>query len=65
MPGILLVCALFVSVSLSAQVDTVNYISGDFLIGEVQKLEKNILTVETIYSGSDFDFSHDTGDKQN
>jgi len=43
-----------VSFNLSAQVDTVFFITGDFLIGEVKKLEKNLLEVGTKYSDSDF-----------
>jgi len=51
---IFLLGLLAVSFNLSAQVDTVFFITGDFLIGEVKKLEKNLLEVETKYSDSDF-----------
>lgn len=50
---------LAVSFKLSAQVDTVFFISGDFLLGEVKKLENNILEAETKYSGSDFKIEWD------
>ena len=51
--------ATFVTVSLSAQVDTIYFVSGEFMIGEIQSMQKNILKVETSYSDSDFQIEWD------
>jgi putative salt-induced outer membrane protein YdiY len=48
-----------ISFNLSAQIDTIYFVSGEFLIGEVQKMEKNILEVETTYSDEDFKIEWD------
>jgi hypothetical protein len=53
-PRIFFLGLIAVCFKLSAQVDTVYFVTGDFLIGEVKKLEKNLLVVETKYSDSDF-----------
>jgi len=47
-----------ISFNLSAQIDTVYFVSGEFLIGEVQKMEKNILEVETTFSDEDFNHAN-------
>ena len=39
---------------LTAQVDSIKFRSGDFIIGEIKSMEKGILVVETEYSDSDF-----------
>lgn len=55
----LLLGLLGISFNLTAQVDTIYFVSGEFLIGEIQKMEKNILEVETSYSDSDFKIEWD------
>jgi len=46
----LLVSAL----ELTAQIDSVSFTSGDFIVGEVKNMKNGILQVETDYSDSDF-----------
>jgi len=56
---ILILGLIAIGFKASAQVDTVFFISGDFLLGEVKKLENNILEAETEYSDSDFKIEWD------
>jgi putative salt-induced outer membrane protein YdiY len=51
--------AFMTSLPLSAQVDTLDFITGDFLIGEVKKMERGVLVAETEYSDSDFKIEWD------
>ena len=37
----------------SAQPDVVTTITGDKLVGEIKKVEKDVLTISTAYSDSD------------
>jgi hypothetical protein len=52
-PGILVVLLLGGSGPATAQ-DIITSKSGDRLVGEIKRLEKDVLTVETPYSDSDF-----------
>jgi len=44
----------FVSVQLSAQIDSLTFTTGDYVLGEISSMQKGILTIETDYSDSDF-----------
>jgi hypothetical protein len=47
--------SLCVSLPLYAQIDTVTFINGDVMMGEVKKMNRGILQAETEYSDSDFE----------
>ena len=51
---ILVLFALFVGLQTWAQKDTIRLINEDVLVGEIEKLDKNVLTFSTAYSDSDF-----------
>jgi len=51
--------SISVSLPLSAQIDTVEFFTGNFLIGEVKKMDKGVLEAETKYSDSDFKIEWD------
>ena len=38
----------------SAATDVVNLVTGEKIVGEIKKVEKDVLTIETTYSDSDF-----------
>ena len=44
----------FAWVPLSAQVDSLRFTTGDYVLGEVKSMKNGVLTVETDYSDSDF-----------
>jgi len=46
---------LFVFHYTSAQIDSVRFINGQLLVGEIQSLQRGVLTIETHYSDSDFE----------
>ena len=37
-----------------AQTDTLSYVNGEITVGEIKKMERGVLTIETAYSDSDF-----------
>lgn len=49
-----LVISLFILGSVLAQKDTITLVNNDVLVGEIEKLDKSILTFSTDYSDSDF-----------
>ena len=51
---IFLVACIVVSFSGLAQKDTITLINKDVLVGEIEKLDKSVLTFSTAYSDSDF-----------
>lgn len=44
---------------LSAQVDSLQFTTGDYVLGEVKDMQRGILTIETDYSDSDFTIEWD------
>jgi len=52
--NILSVFLVFISFQLSAQIDSVRFNTGDYVLGEAKSMQKGILKVETDYSDSDF-----------
>ena len=50
---------LFTSQLLTAQVDSIMFRSGDFIIGEIKSMDKGVLVVETKYSDSNFKIEWD------
>ena len=56
---ILLFIALFAGIETWAQKDTIKLINEDILVGEIEKLDKNVLTFSTDYSDSDFKIEWD------
>jgi hypothetical protein len=50
---------LFVAQTMAAQVDSLYFKSGEFMIGEIKSMDKGILKVETDYSDSDFKIEWD------
>ena len=59
------VTALFISIFLattavaSAATDVVTMVTGEKIVGEIKKVEKDVLTIETTYSDSDFKIEWD------
>lgn len=51
---IIVISLLLVSRGLVAQVDSVIFESGDFVIGEIKSMDRGVLKIETDYSDSDF-----------
>ena len=47
---------LFSALEGTAQIDSVSFTSGDFIVGEVKNMKNGILQVETDYSDSDFKY---------
>lgn len=45
---------VFVSLRLSAQIDSLTFTTGDYVLGEISSMQKGILVIETDYSDSDF-----------
>jgi len=45
---------VIISFQLSAQIDSVRFNTGDYVLGEAKSMQKGILKVETDYSDSDF-----------
>ena len=45
---------LFASQLATAQVDTLTFKSGEFIIGEIKSMHQGVLVAETNYSDSDF-----------
>ena len=52
--GIISFMLLFSALEVTAQIDSIMFTSGDFIVGEVKTMQKGILQVETDYSDSDF-----------
>jgi hypothetical protein len=44
----------FAGMQLFAQVDSLQFTTGDYVVGEVKSMQKGVLTIETDYSDSDF-----------
>lgn len=38
----------------TAQIDSLSYVNGEITVGEIKKMERGVLTIETAYSDSDF-----------
>jgi hypothetical protein len=51
--------SLLVSLPLSAQIDTILFINGDKMLGEIKKMDKGVMVVGTDYSDSDFQIEWD------
>ena len=51
---LIVVCLLFVPLSVSSQNDTITLKSGDKLAGEIKLIAKGVLKMETTYSDKDF-----------
>ena len=51
---LIVVCLLFVPLSVSSQNDTITLKSGDKLAGEIKLIAKGVLKMETAYSDKDF-----------
>ncbi len=47
------------AVATAAGTDVVTTITGEKIVGEIQKVEKDVLTIETVYSDSDFKIKWD------
>jgi putative salt-induced outer membrane protein YdiY len=50
---------LITAASASAATDVVTMITGERIVGEIKKVEKDVLTIETTYSDSDFKIEWD------
>lgn len=44
----------FTSLQLSAQVDSLTFTTGDYVLGEISSMQRGVLVIETDYSDSDF-----------
>lgn len=51
---LILLILVFVSANLSAQIDSVRFTTGDYVLGEISSMQRGVLTIETDYSDSDF-----------
>ncbi|MGA9269513.1 MAG: hypothetical protein WBV45_02745, partial [Lutimonas sp.] len=56
---ILLLFLTFAGIKSWAQKDTIKLINEDVLVGEIEKLDKNVLIFSTAYSDSDFKIEWD------
>lgn len=54
LPRFFFLIFVVLNVHLSAQVDTVYFVTGDYMLGEVKKMDKGVLVAETAYSDKDF-----------
>ena len=52
--SISIIAFLILSQTLKAQVDSVLFKSGEFVVGELKSMDKGVLKIETDYSDSDF-----------
>ena len=50
---------LFISQAIFAQIDSLHFKSGEFVIGEIKTMDRGILKVETDYSDNDFTIEWD------
>ncbi len=58
-PSFLFVIFLSITMSLSAQVDSVIFNTHDYVVGEIKNMQRGILQIETDYSDSDFKIEWD------
>ena len=50
---------VFISLQLSAQVDSLTFTTGDYVLGEISSMQRGVLVIETDYSDSDFTIDWD------
>jgi putative salt-induced outer membrane protein YdiY len=55
----LVLLILITAASASAATDVVTTLTGERIVGEIKKVEKDVLTIETVYSDSDFKIEWD------
>ena len=45
---------VFVAIQASAQIDSLRFTTGDYVLGEISSMQRGVLTIETDYSDADF-----------
>ena len=49
-----LLIASLISLNVAAQTDSLIFINGNYIVGEIKDMDRGIITIETDYSDADF-----------
>ena len=59
LPAIIILITLLKYEASKAQSDSLIFSNGEMVIGEIKKMDRGVVTIETFYSDSDFKISWD------